>query len=57
MKFSPNEAEIIFTNTSNDGLSIKNVYKASVTNTSSDSGTTSSSRTLLFEGGSMPEWK
>ncbi|MDR6843696.1 carboxypeptidase regulatory-like domain-containing protein [Flavobacterium granuli] len=54
-KFSPNEAEIIFTNTSNDGISVKNVYKTSVTNTGT--GTTGSARTLLFSGGSMPEWK
>lgn len=49
VKFSPNEAEVIFTNTSNDGISIKNIQKASVTN--------STARTTLFAGGSMPEWK
>jgi hypothetical protein len=55
VKFSPNEAEVIFTNTSNDGISVKNVYKTSLTNTGT--GTTGSARTLLFSGGSMPEWK
>ena len=49
VKFSPNEAEVIFTNTSNDGISINNIQKAS----SNDNG----SRTTLFTGGSMPEWK
>jgi Tol biopolymer transport system component len=49
VKFSPNEAEVIFVNTSNDGVSTKNIYKASVAN--------GGSRTLLFAGGSMPEWK
>ena len=49
VKFSPNEAEVIFTNTSNDGISIKNVQKASITDVDS--------RTTLFTGGSMPEWK
>ena len=55
VKFSPNEAEVIFTNTSNDGISVKNVYKTSVTNTGT--GTGGNARTLLFSGGSMPEWK
>jgi hypothetical protein len=50
-KFSPNEAEIIFTNTSNDGISIKNIYKVAY------STGTSNTRTKLFTGGSMPEWK
>ena len=49
VKFSPNEAEVIFTNTSNDGISIKNVQKASITDVDS--------RTTLFTGGTMPEWK
>lgn len=49
VKFSPNEAEVIFVNTSNDGISIKNIQKASITN--------ADSRVTLFSGGSMPEWK
>ena len=51
-KFSPNEAEVIFTNTSNDGISIKNIMKVGVLNTSS-----TDTRAVLFSGGSMPEWK
>lgn len=49
VKFSPNEADVIFTNTSNDGISIKNIQKASISDVDS--------RTTLFTGGSMPEWK
>jgi len=49
VKFSPNEAEVIFVNTSNDGISVKNIQKAGVTNTDS--------RMTLFSGGSMPEWE
>lgn len=51
VKFSPNEAEVIFTNTSNDGVSIKNVLKTFISGAGTGSGT------ILFEGGSMPEWK
>jgi hypothetical protein len=51
VKFSPNEAEVIFTNTSNDGVSVKNVFKTLVT------GGGANSRVTLFAGGSMPEWK
>jgi hypothetical protein len=49
VKFSPNEAEVIFTHTSNDGISINNIQKASLNDVDS--------RTTLFAGGSMPEWK
>lgn len=49
VKFSPNEAEVIYTNTSNDGISPNNIQKAN--------NSTSSSGTDLFKGGSMPEWK
>lgn len=49
VKFSPNEAEVIFVNTSNDGISPKNIQKTNVTNPET--------RTTLFSGGSMPEWK
>ncbi|MFV8368051.1 carboxypeptidase regulatory-like domain-containing protein [Flavobacterium sp. LB2R40] len=49
VKFSPNEAEVIFTSTSNDGISIKNIVKSSITDPDT--------RATLFSGGSMPEWK
>lgn len=54
VKFSPNEAELIYTNTSNDGISKNNIYKV---NLPSAGSTTTITRELLFDGGSMPEWK
>lgn len=47
--FSPNEAFAIYTNTSNDGISQKDVYRLEL----QDSGT----RNLLFENGFMPDWE
>lgn len=49
-RFSPNEAEVIFVNTSNDGISTKSIYKMNI---SSDNG----DRTLLFSSASMPDWE
>ncbi len=49
VKFSPNEAEVIFTSTSNDGISVRNIMKASINDVDT--------RVTLFAGGSMPEWK
>lgn len=49
VKFSPNEAKLIFVNTSNDGLSAQNIQTISV-----DDNTT---RTTLFQNASMPDWR
>ena len=49
--FSPNEAEIIFVNTSNDGISRRDIFKIGVNNMSSEE------RTLLIENASMPDWE
>lgn len=49
VRFSPNEADLIFMNTSNDGLSIKNIVKYSL-------GTTNS-RVVLYTDALMPDWK
>ena len=49
VRYSPNEAELIFTNTSNDGISIKNIVKTSI-------GIVNS-RTVLFSGTAMPDWE
>lgn len=49
VRYSPNEAELIFTNTSNDGISIKNIVKTSI-------GVVNS-RTVLFTGTTMPDWE
>ncbi|RAJ13245.1 carboxypeptidase regulatory-like domain-containing protein [Olleya aquimaris] len=48
-KFSPNEAEIIFVNTSNDGVSQQNLVKVEIASVSN--------RTLFLENGKMPDWK
>ena len=49
-RLSPNEAEIIFVNTSNDGISTKTIYKIPF----SEGSTT---RTALFENATMPDWE
>lgn len=49
VRYSPNEADLIFTNTSNDGISIKNIVKTSI-------GIVNS-RTVLFSGTAMPDWE
>ena len=52
VRYSPNEAELLFTNTSNDGLSIKNIIR--YTPSSESSGAL---RTILFANASMPDWE
>ncbi|WP_394774704.1 carboxypeptidase regulatory-like domain-containing protein [Flavobacterium sp.] len=49
VRYSPNESELIFTNTSNDGISIKNTVKTTI-------GVTNS-RTVLFSGTAMSDWE
>ncbi|WP_264536856.1 carboxypeptidase regulatory-like domain-containing protein [Flavobacterium sp. N1736] len=49
VRYSPNESELIFTNTSNDGISIKNTVKTGIG--------VANSRTVLFSGTSMPDWE
>ena len=49
VRFSPNEAELIFVNTSNDFLSVRNVQKYII-------GTVTS-RITLFSNASMPDWE
>lgn len=51
-RFSPNEAEIIFVNTSNDGLSLKSIYKVKL-----DYIISIDNRTLLFSNATMPDWE
>lgn len=51
-RFSPNDAEIIFMNTSNDGISEKNIFKVTLNETSNDI-----SRVLLFNFAEMPDWE
>ncbi len=47
--FSPNEAFVIFTNTSNDGISQKDIYRLEV-----EEGNT---REMLFSDSFMPDWE
>ncbi|MCH9661955.1 MAG: carboxypeptidase regulatory-like domain-containing protein [Bacteroidetes bacterium] len=49
-KYSPDEGAVIYTNTSNDGISQKNVFK----HVFGDNG---ASRVLLFTDAFMPEWE
>ena len=48
-RFSPNEAEIIFVNTSNDGISTRNIYRMNINE--------DVSRTSLFINAIMPDWE
>ena len=50
-RFSPNEAEVIFVNTSNDGISLKSIYKMDVTTINNNN------RVVLFQNASMPDWE
>ncbi|MCL9808373.1 carboxypeptidase-like regulatory domain-containing protein [Flavobacterium luminosum] len=49
VRFSPNESELIFMNTSNDGISTRYIQKVSLT--------VNNSRTTLYTNGFMPDWK
>ncbi len=49
--FSPNQAFVIFTNTSNDGISQRDVYKLEIGSEEEDP------RTLLYSNAFMPDWK
>lgn len=49
VRYSPNEAELIFVSTSNDGISAKNIFKYAT-------GVTDS-RVQLFNNATMPNWK
>jgi hypothetical protein len=48
-RFSPNEAEVIFVNTSNDGISIRNTNRMSIVE--------NDDRQLLFTNATMPDWE
>ena len=49
VRFSPDEASVIFTNTSNDGLSQLNIFIMEID--------AIDNRTMLKENGSMPDWE
>lgn len=48
-RFSPNEASIIFTNTSNDNRSTKNIY-------TKETNTAAKTRVLKYSNAFMPDW-
>ena len=48
-RFSPNEAEVIFVNTSNDGISTRTIYKMDILG--------ENDRTSLFTNTIMPDWE
>ena len=47
-RFTPNEAQVIFVNTSNDGLSEKQIYQVDLDG---------DNREMLFENAYMPDWE
>lgn len=55
-RFSPSEAEVIFVNTSNDGISGRSIYTQSVEGDNSDDSN-SYDRKLKFENAIMPDWE
>ncbi|MGY5847092.1 carboxypeptidase regulatory-like domain-containing protein [Salegentibacter sp. HM20] len=52
-RFSPNEAEVIFVNTSNDGLSRQDIYTAYL----DDQDLDGSHRVELYQDAKMPDWE
>ncbi|MCA0931256.1 carboxypeptidase regulatory-like domain-containing protein [Lutimonas saemankumensis] len=55
-RFSPSEAEIIFVNTPNDGISGKSIYTQSVEQDSDEVGN-GYNRKVKFENAIMPDWE
>lgn len=55
-RFSPNEAKIIFVNTSNDGISQKNIFTQSLDNDDSTGGN-NYNREEKFTNAIMPDWE
>ena len=49
VRYAPNEAELLFVSTSNDGISARNIFKYAI-------GITGS-RVQLFDHAIMPDWK
>ena len=49
-RFSPNEAQVIFVNTSNDGISSRSINRMDV-------GEEGGNRIVLFAGATMPDWE
>lgn len=54
-RFSPNEAEVVFVNTSNDGISQRDVYLVAIA--SEEEEDAGDNRTLHHENAAMPDWE
>ncbi len=52
-RFSPNEAEVILVNTSNDGISTNTIYRTSISYDSDNN----IDRNKMFEDAFMPDWE
>lgn len=52
-RFSPDEANVIFVNTSNDGISQENIFRTKITNQNSSEDF----RTELYQNAIMPDWE
>lgn len=52
-RFSPNEAEVIFVNTSNDQISQRDIYSAVIENNTGEDF----DRELVVENAAMPDWE
>lgn len=55
-RFSPSEAQVTFVNTSNDGISEKNIYRSEVAGAADDGGD-AGNREELYPNSKMPDWK
>ncbi len=55
-RFSPNEAEVVFVNTSNDGISAKTIYKVGILNVNNNDNN-NNNRIQLFANAMMPDWE
>lgn len=56
-RFSPNEAEVIFVNTSNDGISTKTIYSLKIDEVDGVDDIDENARKLLFNDAIMPDWE
>lgn len=56
-RFSPNEAQVIFVNTSNDEISRKDIYTLDLQLDAGPDGDPAADRTLVHENAAMPDWE
>ena len=55
-RFSPSEAEVIFVNTVNDGVSQRNIFTQNI-DKDDTSGGSDSNREEIFTNAIMPDWE